>query len=250
MHRLPTHPRRPHSQASRRRWVTGCVAVALVPAALLVGVQAADTGNTRIYSCIDGKGRRLSSDRPIPECLTQEQKMLGRDGSQRGTMPPLISPEQQARENEERDRQQQERARREDQARRDRNLLTRYPDPAAHDLARARALETVQERVRQARSRLDALNLEALKLTAERSALGLKPPSAELRAKTSANEGATEAQRNILRNQESERDRVMQQFVLERERLNQLWAGAVPGSDPAPATPPTAPPNSRQGTRP
>jgi hypothetical protein len=37
-----------------------------------------------IYTCIDDKGRRLTSDRPIAECNAREQQILNRDGSVQG----------------------------------------------------------------------------------------------------------------------------------------------------------------------
>ena len=34
-----------------------------------------------IYSCIDAHGKRITSDRPIPECAAREQRVLNADGS-------------------------------------------------------------------------------------------------------------------------------------------------------------------------
>ena len=58
-----------------RMWVTGC--------ALLVGGGvwvAAHAQGSSIYTCVDSKGRRLTSDRPIVECLDREQHQLGNTG--------------------------------------------------------------------------------------------------------------------------------------------------------------------------
>ena len=36
-----------------------------------------------IYTCTDSQGRRLTADRPIPECAHKEQQVLNGDGSVR-----------------------------------------------------------------------------------------------------------------------------------------------------------------------
>ena len=52
----------------------------LLLSAVWVGAAWAQAPAPKIFSCIDKSGRRLSSDRPIPECQSQEQKLLNRDG--------------------------------------------------------------------------------------------------------------------------------------------------------------------------
>jgi len=211
----------------------GAVLAAAVSPAWAVDTKP-QTGDGRIYTCTDSAGRRLSSDRPIPECLSQEQRVLGRDGSQRGVVPPLRSQDEQERLDNLKKQQSQDMATQNEAVRRDRMLLTRYPDPSSHDLARQRALAPVQKLVDAIKTRLHTLEAEADGLATERAALGNRSAPDELRSRINANEGATEAQRTILQNQEAERERIVQQFDAERSRLQQLWAGAAPGAaDPA-----------------
>ncbi|HEV8690302.1 MAG TPA: DUF4124 domain-containing protein [Ideonella sp.] len=198
----------------------------------------------QIYSCVDAQGHRLSSDRPIPECLGQDQRMLRRDGSIKAIVPPAQTPEEKARQEAAKRQADQIRLAREAEARRDRALLNRYPDQATHDQARAKAQEGVAHQIDIAQRRLRELEAESQALTQEREAAGkVFPPS--LRARMAANEGALEAQRTILRDQEAERDRLNQQFDTELNRLRALWAGAIPGRlgpiTPAPARPASAP---------
>ena len=51
--------------------------VSLLAAAWCCEATAQARGPVRIYSCIDAKGRRLTSDRPIMECLDREQTQYG-----------------------------------------------------------------------------------------------------------------------------------------------------------------------------
>jgi hypothetical protein len=188
----------------------------------------------RIYTCVDTDGRRISSDRPIPECLSREQRLLGRDGTPRGVVPPLLSRE----EIERRDALQQEqnvaRALQNETARHDRMLLTRYPDVKAWETALLRTQAPAQQRIDAARKRLDALAKEAAGLAKEQEGLGGKPVPADLRSRLSVNEGSVAGQRTVLQNQTDELNRIKRQFDLEKERLDGLWRGLPAGfSEPA-----------------
>lgn len=182
-----------------------------------------------IYTCVDAQGHRLSSDRPIPECQAQEQRILNRDGSSKGVLPPAQSPEEKSRLDAARRTAEQQRLAREAEARRDRALVARYPDLVAHDTARTRAQDPVARQIDAAQRRLAELDAEKQGLANERESNGKKPLPQSLRARIAANEGAIEAQNTILRDQQAERDRLNQQFDAELLRLRALWAGATPG---------------------
>lgn len=184
---------------------------------------------TQIYTCVDAQGHRLSSDRPIPECLGQDQRVLNRDGSTKSVMPPFQSPEEKARQETARRQAEQTRLAREAEARRDRALLARYPNQATHDEARTKAQDQVTRQIETARRRLAELEIESQALAREREALNGKPMPQALRARVAANEGAIEGQNTILRDEETERERLTQQFDAELTRLRALWAGAAPG---------------------
>ena len=75
----------------------------LVLAAALGQGWAQPQAPAGIYTCVDAKGRRLTSDRPIVDCLDREQKELNSSGTVRRTLgPSLTASERAARE--ERDR--------------------------------------------------------------------------------------------------------------------------------------------------
>ena len=64
-------------------------------AALLTGLLSLATclpaSAQGIYTCVDTRGRRLTSDRPIIECLDREQRVMNKDGSTRTVLPPSIA---------------------------------------------------------------------------------------------------------------------------------------------------------------
>lgn len=192
--------------------------------------SAAPAATGQVYTCVDDRGRRLTSDRPIPECLAKEQRILNRDGSLRAVVPPTLTAEERA-EQEARERKAHElRLAQAEIQRRDRFLLQRYPNEAAHQAARVAALDTVKVAMRVSEGRLKALAAERKPLTDESEFYKGKPLPPKLRQALDANDAATEAQRDAMANQEAELVRVTRLYDIELERLKALWGGARPGS--------------------
>ena len=69
---------------------------AFVVAAVLLGAAAPSAFGAPqgplTYTCVDSKGNKRSSDRPIPECSDREQRVLNKDGSLRRVIPPTPEP--------------------------------------------------------------------------------------------------------------------------------------------------------------
>lgn len=192
-----------------------------------------------IYTCIDDQGRRLTSDRPIPACTHKEQRVLNRDGSLKTVKPPTLTMEERA-EQEARDRKAAEaRAAQADAVRRDRNLMARFPDQAAHDKARMAALDTVKLAIRASSLRLEALGLDRKPLLDEAEFYAGKPLPVALKSQLDANDASFAAQRSAMQTQEAELVRINKLYDAELAHLKRLWAGAAPGSlvSPAPAPP-------------
>lgn len=218
-------------------------------AALLVGVTAASAQH--IYTCIDDKGRRLTADRPIPECVAKEQRVLNRDGSVKTTRPPTLTADERA-EAEARERAAAEaKAQQADATRRDRNLMARYPNEAAHRKAREAALDTVRLAAKATELRLKDLAAERKPLLAEAEFYAGKPLPPKLRQSLDANDAAIEAQQAAQTNQAAEIDRLNRLYDVELARLKALWGGAAPGSlGPALGASPSAPATPRSSAKP
>lgn len=178
-----------------------------------------------IYTCVDAKGRRLTSDRPIVECLDREQKLLNSSGTVRRTIGPSLTATERAAQ-EERERQAAEERQRADEERRvERVLLARYPNQAAHDAERAKALEGPRDSIESAHRRLVDLRGERKKLQAETEFY--KDPSKwppQLKHQIHDNEQAQAAQEHYIADQEQEKRRINAQFDQELAKLKVLWA--------------------------
>jgi hypothetical protein len=214
----------------RKGWLGGLLAAALWPVLASDAAAQAAASSAGIYSCVDDKGRRLTADRPIPECASREQKVLNRDGSVRSVRPPTLTADERA-EKEARDRAATEaRAAQADAVRRDRNLMARYPTEAAHNRGREAALDTVRLAIRSTELRLRDLAMERKPLLAEAEFYVGKSLPGKLRAAMDANDAAIEAQRSAVGNQTAELERINRLYDAELARLRALWSGAQAGS--------------------
>jgi hypothetical protein len=217
----------------RRLRHAGVVALTLAA----VSVAFAQGSAPRIYTCIDANGKRLTSDRPIPECSAREQRVLNADGSVKQVVPPTpTAAEHAAAEAREREALA-EKVARQDAVRRDRSLMARYPNEAAHRKAREAALDDTRNAVRLSEARVKLLTAERKPLQAETEFYVGKPIPAKLKTQLDANDAALEAQRTLIQNQEAEVIRINGLYDAELARLRQLWAGAAPGSPGQGVTP-------------
>jgi len=221
----------------RRSRVAGSLALLALGAWSTVAVAQANPNANGIYTCVTTDGRRLTSDRPIAECITREQRVLNKDGSLNRVVPPALTAEERA-DREARERKAEiDRAIRLDAARRDRNLMARYPDEATHGRAREAALDTVRLAMRTSELRIAELAQERKPLLSEAEFYKGKPLPPKLKQQLEANQAATEAQQTAIANQQAELERVNKLYDAELARLKKLWAGATPGTlaDAAPS---------------
>lgn len=232
-------------------WPADLAAAALVGRALWLcagGLAASSASGAGIYSCVDGAGKRITSDRPIPECAARDQKLLNRDGSLRSVLPPSMSPDERAEyESRERERAQTEVARR-DAVRRDRNLVLRFPDVKTHNKARKAALDDVEKAIQRAERRLAELVVERKPLDDDAEFYVSRQMPANLRMKIEANDASRSGVKTLIQNHRAEQVRINALYDDELARLRKLWSGAAPGSTGAAfVAPPSAP---RTGTQP
>ncbi len=183
-----------------------------------------------IYTCTTADGRRLTSDRPIVDCNSVEQRVLNADGSLRSVLPPAMSPEQRAAHEAQERKLAAERVAQADAIRRDRNLMLRYPNETAHQHARESSLDDANKARHISERRVKDLALERKPMLDEAEFYKGKPLPAKLKQQLDANDAAVEAQKQLIENQKAELVRISGRYDLELARLKRLWAGAAPGS--------------------
>ncbi|MEY5097946.1 MAG: hypothetical protein RJA36_665 [Pseudomonadota bacterium] len=178
-----------------------------------------------IYTCVDPRGRRITSDRPIPECMDSEQRELTPRGNLKRTLPPALTAEERARESQRLKEEADRQARLDDERRKNRALLTRYPDQAAHDKERAEALAQLDGLIAAVRKRAAELERQQQGIGAELEFYQNDPARAPLwlRRKQEENARQRAAQAGYLADQLRERQRTNARFDEELQRLRGLW---------------------------
>ncbi len=213
--------------------VRGLVPVALCSLVLLPPAheaRAQKEGRSAIYTCTDANGKKLTSDRPIADCTTREQRVLNADGSVRNVLGPTLTADERA-DKEARDRDAAAAlAAKQDAVRRDRNLIARFPDEAAHRKARNAALDGMRTALKASEARLELLAKARKPLNDEAEFYNAKTLPATLKAQIEGNETSTEAQRSLIQTQQLEVVRINKLYDAELERLKKLWRGAPAGS--------------------
>ncbi len=206
--------------------LTGMVVMAAVLGAAVGPALAQSAYPGGIYTCVDAKGRKLTSDRPIPECSDREQTLLNPSGTVRAIVPPtLTGPERAALEARQR-REAEERARQVEERRRERALLVRYPNRSMHDKERQEALDSIAVVRQAAINRVKELQRQRKELDTELEFYARDPSKVppSLRRLVDDNEKSMAVQERFILDQEAEIARVNARFDEELARLQQLWA--------------------------
>jgi hypothetical protein len=204
--------------------IWGLVAV-FVALAGLYGVGWGQSVTPGVYTCVDAKGRKLTADRPIPECTDREQKILNPSGTVKAKVGPALTAQERLELEQKEKRELEERNRTAEEKRRDRALLTRYPNKGVHDQERKEALAQIAVVIQAAKHRLDELAKQRVAIDAEMEFYKKDPSKAPpyLRRQLEDNTQSQAVQRRFLGEQDGEIKRVNARFDEEAVRLSQLW---------------------------
>jgi hypothetical protein len=210
--------------------VHGGVAIAI--AALTAGgvAQAQSSSVSGVYTCIDAKGRKLTADRPIPECTDREQKILNPSGTVKAKVGPSLTAAEKAELEQKEKRDIEERNRTADEKRRDRALLTRFPNRDMHDSERRDALAQISVVIQAAKNRVTELTRQRVSIDEEMEFYKKDPSKAPayVRRQLDENIQSQAVQKRFIDEQEAEMRRVNARFDDELVRLRQLWQLITP----------------------
>lgn len=198
--------------------------------AAALALFTAQAAASSIYTCVDASGRRLTSDRPILECIDREQRELSPSGSVRRIIAPSYTAQERADIDAKARQEAEERRRQFEERQRQRALAARFPDQASFDRERAAAIATVEEVIATATRRSSELRIEQRRLEAEMEFYAKDPARtpASLRRAMEDNERALQAQDRFIADQTKERERVAHQFDDLQAQLVALWAQQAP----------------------
>lgn len=223
-------------------WLIGELALAGLATASAWAQQTGPVGS--IYTCVDRNGRRLTADRPIPECVDREQRELGPSGIVRRQIGPTLTEQERAALEVRQRKDAEERSRALEERRRERALTSRYPDKAAHDVERKAAIQMVEDVAATAQKRIVELRQQRQAMDTEMEFYKKDPNKAPmtLRRKIAENDDSIAEQQRFIGGQDDEKRRVHQRFDVELAQLRKLWdeqrGVGVPGA--ASSTPPAS----------
>lgn len=194
---------------------------------LFLSLGIASTGKAQsFYSCIDKYGRKLGSDRPIPECADTIQKehnssgivIRQRDGATINASANASSEASKANKNEVNLDERKEKA-----------LLARYRNQELHNQERQRVLAIVDTNI--ARTQKQINELLVVKATLEKE---INKPAdqqtqtvAAIKRKISNNEQTLLILKTMLSDANLERQRANQRFDEEQNILLKLWDSPI-----------------------
>ena len=192
---------------------------------VMLASGAALAQSAGIYTCIDDKGRKITSDRAIAECVDRTQREMTPSGTVKRVIGPTLTAHERAAQEAKDKFAAEARAQQQEEKRRDRALLLRYPKKSSHDQARGLALAQVDEVSRVAAKSLQELS-EQRKLLDNELEFYKKDYSkapAPLKRRLEENDTNVATQKRFIADQVTERQRVNQRFDNEFSKLRQLW---------------------------
>lgn len=201
----------------------------VMPFGMVGGTLAQTPQRQSIYTCIDASGKKVVAQSPIVGCKG-EQRDMRPDGSTRGVVPATLTPDEIAQQEACERAARVALSERQDANRRDRLMLTRYPNEAAHGKARNVALDDVRKATRVSEERVAELKTSRRPLMDEAEFYVGKPLPLRLKTQIDANDASIAALQALMQNQQVEAVRIDKQYDDQLVRLRKLWAGAPPGT--------------------
>jgi Domain of unknown function (DUF4124) len=197
---------------------------------LLASLCGAAVGQS-IYTCVDAKGRKITADRPIPECTDRTQQELSSTGLVRRQIGPTQTAQERAAQEDKDKLAAEMKAREAEDKRRDRALLLRYPSPAVHQQERATALAQIDEVIKASSKRTLELAEQRKGMNSEFEFYAKEPAKApvSLKRRLEENDASVAVQKKFVLDQDQEKKRVNLRFDEELIKLKSLWllAGGV-----------------------
>jgi len=214
-----------------------------IACALALAALAAGSAHAATYKWIDDKGVVHYTDRIPPEQVDKASVQLDKQGVPIKKTEPAMSAEQRRAKAEEDERQKQLAKERELVDRRDRALLSTYTMESEIDLARRRALATIEQQVQSSAVYSAQLSKRKQELDAKKAALGDKPVPPVLDRELTNINSELAKQAELVAARQKEVILVNARYDADTKRWRELRA-ATEAQMNGKAPPPVAPPSS------
>ncbi len=228
----------------------------LLIAAVAAVAFAAGAWGAGMYKWVDEQGNVHYSDKAPSDVPSKGETVLDKQGREVQKIAPPLTPAQIKAKAEEDERQRVLAKARDDQARRDRALIQSYSNEDEIEIARKRAISTIESQIKSAQAYSEDLSLQQKNLAKQKAGYGSKPIPVELDHQSAAIDAELSRQAILLRQKQEELGMAATKYDTIKQRWREIMADegrAAAAADAqataksgkgAPAKPATAPPSA------
>ncbi len=238
---MPMRPGLMHRRAAAGRAAT-LPAAAMRPASALATllcaslVFAAAGAHAVTYKWIDDQGIVHYTDKMPADAINKGNVELNKQGIPIKKTDPALTPEQRRVKEAEDERIRQAARAREEVARKDRALLQTYTTESEIDLARKRALGTIDGQINSAQGYSTTLSKRKQEIEARLTALGDKPVPPALERELNNINDELDKQADLITTKKKEAVAVNARYDADKRRWQELAAMAPADGNPAPTS--------------
>ncbi|MEP7207126.1 MAG: DUF4124 domain-containing protein [Casimicrobiaceae bacterium] len=183
------------------------------------------------YKWVDDKGVVHYTDKMPPEAVNRGNVELSKDGVTLRRIDPALTPEQRRAREQEEERKRQLVRQQEETGRRDRALLASYASESEIDLARARALGTIDAVLQSTAAYTEQLTRRKVEISGKIAAFKSKPVPPVYERELESISAELERQADLVVQKQKEIVAVNARYDLDKYRYRELSAkGPVEGS--------------------
>ena len=200
----------------------------LAGAIALSACLAASTAQAqgRMYKCVDAKGKTYYTQTPPAECLGRDTEVLSsKSGSVVRKIEGQLTPEQQAKRDEERKKQFEQDAQAKEERRKNTALLNTYSSEKDIDDARARALKENEAGITETEKRIASALKRKKELDDEKEFFAKKALPAKLEQDIRNNEVDMKNQQGLLEVQKKQVSTINAKYDEDKRRYLELTKG-------------------------
>lgn len=195
-----------------------------------------------MYKWVDEKGVVHYSDKMPPEAVNKGSTQLNPQGIPIKKVDPATAPEALKAREAEQERQKEAARQQEDTARRDRALLDSYTTEADIDLARARAVRTVEDTLQSAASYRAQLQKRKVALLERKASFGAKPVPPDIDRDLAAIDAELARDATVAAQKSKQLEEIKARYDADKLRWRQLNGPGAATSAPAAPAAAAAPP--------
>src|SRR5208283_76844 len=179
-----------------------------------------------VYKWVDEQGNVHYSDKAPPDIPSKGESVLDKQGREVRKIDPPPTPAQLKAKEEEDERQRELTKAKDDQARKDKALLLSYTTEDEIDIARTRAMSTIESQIKSAQAYSADLTSRQQRIAKQKAKFGDKPIPAELEHESAAVDAELSHQLILIRQKQEELTLTATKYDTVKQRWHEIMADA------------------------